>query len=204
MNSTSNKKNTINSSVLHVVDKLPSLRSEGIFKRGGVFNTNGSNKEDQSMATDRARHAAEDETNYSLAEKSTIEEEESSNDGNDGDDDIFSTTTAKTDKNNNKNNNKNNSGSCTYLQEKDAMSMSANSSANFSFFPSGQESMDAYPALYAPDTQAAYEKMKAEEEERKFQQAKWEPVRVAVEFFKGGMNKVFSFLERLCTNDSKQ
>mmetsp|Transcript_17563 Transcript_17563/g.22184 ORF Transcript_17563/g.22184 Transcript_17563/m.22184 type:complete len:228 (-) Transcript_17563:442-1125(-) len=221
MNSTL-KKNRINSSSgLHVVDKLPSLRGDGFFKRAGL-STNGSKQEDQSMATDRAKQN-EDETQYTLENKSTIEEESSTderndadnknnndnNDNDDGiskggnsngnrndididddDDDAYTTTTTRTD----------NNTVGTYLQDRDFMSMSANSSAAFSFSPSGQEVMDAYPALYAPDTQAAYEKMKIEEEERKYQEAKWEPVLNVIEFFKGRVSKVLSFLERICAS----
>ena len=193
---TTRKLKIINTSV---VDKLPSIRTD-VFSKF-------KDKDTQSLRTDQAKHNDE-ETSYVLEEKSTIDEGEmtpsvkkyradancsnstvAENNTVDGDE-AFSTAasegyTAV-------------SGTGTYLNDRDVMSMSGNSSANFSFFPQGEENGDAYPALYNPEVQAQYEKMKIEEEERKYQEMKWAPVMTILASLQVGMTKMLSYLDSLC------
>jgi hypothetical protein len=199
------KLDTINTSV---VDKIPTTRFGGMFTKDKLSKGENYSTTQSSMGTDKAK-TSPDEISYSLDEKSTMEEK---------DDDSFQMVNPEDGENNNVNTNedddtRNNRSSTTtvptynYLEDKDVLSVSANSSANFSFHPSGLESNDAYPALYDPDLQAQYEKMKIEEEERKEREKDdfdWAPVLSIIESVKGsmkiGMNKVLSLLESLCVN----
>ena len=165
-----------------VVDKLPSLRSEAFGKDKGNGNGGGSrsDRENWSMTTDKAKKS-EDEISYILENKSTIDEEES-NDNN-------KTETA--------------SRTTSYPLDTDIMSMSDASSANFSFNTHG-ENGDAYPALYNPEVQAQYEKMKIEEEEKKERENVLGAVDTIVKFLYKGMSKMLLYLESLCIDSPTQ
>jgi hypothetical protein len=88
------------------------------------------------------------------------------------------------------------------LDDRDAMSMSANSSANFSFNTRG-ETDDAYPALYNPELQSQYEKTKIEEKERMERESFWGPAIHFVDYMKGGMTSALAKLETCCVYDMK-
>lgn len=83
----------------------------------------------------------------------------------------------------------------------DVLSVSANSSSNFSFNTHG-ESGDAYPALYNPEMQAQYEQMKIEEEKKK-RDSRWGPASGAVDYVSDGMGKIFAYVESWCVYDVK-
>lgn len=137
------------------------------------FGKDKGDRETISMTTDKAKKG-DDETSYRLDEKSTIEEEE---------EETAATATIATQQTNNL----------------DVLSMSANSSANFSFATHDNQT-DAYPALYNPEVQAAYEKMKIEEEEKREQEKRWGPVMSIIGAVKSGVNKLLSYLESLCAD----
>ena len=194
---------TVNRSV---VDKLPSVRMDRFAKDklgSSYYSTSATNKhgETASMTTDRAKQS-EDDISYVLDERSTIDENEIAEQGEEGysnDDDndnskfnasAVTTSTATTAR-------ATTPGSLGF-DDKTLLSMSANSSANFSFHLNGEENGDAYPALYDPALQADYEKMKLEEQKRKEEEKMWAPVTNALEFCKGGVNKMMKYCESLC------
>ena len=144
--------------------------------RTNIFGKDKVDRETLSMTTDKAKKA-EDEISYVLDEKSTIDEGDETNCNN-------------------------HPSLPVYLGDKDVMSISANSSANFSFATHDTKA-DAYPALYNPEVQATYEQKKEEEEERKRQEKMWAPVMDVAESINNAMHQIFAFLQSWCVYDVK-
>ena len=141
--------------------------------RTSFFGKDKVDREASSMTTDKAKKS-EDEISYVLDEKSTIDEGEE---------------TGYSDR-------------PTSPDDRDVMSLSANSSANFSFATHDTKA-DAYPALYNPEVQAVYEQKKIEEEERRQQEKLWAPVMEVAESVNNIMHKIFAYLQTLCVYDVK-
>ena len=174
------KLETINNGGM-MVDKLPSGRLNGFFKKRGM-----SERENVSMITDRARKS-DDEISYTLDEKSTIEEEGVIEGQKKNilptyleDENVLSIS----------------DGSSTvdrkYLEDTELMSVSATSSANFSYITQDTNmNEDAYPALYNPAGQAEYENSKKLSSR-------------ILEALNGAASTVRTFLESLCGSNQKE
>jgi len=88
-------------------------------------------------------------------------------------------------------------------ENEDTLSLSANSSANFSFVSHTKDmNGDAYPALYNKELQQEYEKMKIEEEEmknRKLEEKENESKSDSfLAFLTSGLNTFLGYLEQMC------
>lgn len=161
-----------------MVDKLPSTRLNGLFKNKGK-----SERENISMLTARK---SDDEISYALDEKSTIEEEPAL------DTEKKTIRPSYLDSANVLSISEGSSAEGRKYLEDGLMSVSATSSANFSYITQDTSlNGDAYPALYNPDKQAEYE------ESKKFSYHVLEAWNVASSLCK-------TYIESLCGSSQKE